>query len=280
MKSGGTEMNQGGKYVKIEPGVELFVQDVGNGDPIVLIPGWTFTTEVFHKQVEHFQKTNRVIAIDPRSHGRSSITMHGNDYTTHGSDLAKVIEALELKNVTLIGWSFGCLTMWEYIRQHGTQNIKALVFVDLSPKPLSINHEQDWVEGPLDEIAAAYNTYLRDSEKQREFISAYATGIMVQRELKEEELNWIVEQSLKTPHYIAANLFASGMFSDYRTEAKLACESVPTLTIVAEHWAPIAKNFVAQHAPQSAVEVLGGHMMFWEHDEKFNQMLELFITKS
>ena len=270
-------MLQGGKYVKVEPGVEIFVQDVGQGDPIVLIPGWTFTTEVFHKQIEHFQKTNRVIAIDPRSHGRSSVTMHGNDYVTHGTDLAKVIEALGLVDVTLVGWSFGCLTMWEYVRQHGTRNVKSFVFVDLSPKPLSTNHEQDWVEGPLDEIAAAYNYYTRDAEKQREFISGYATGVMVQRELAENELSWIIEQSLKTPPYIAANLFASGMFSDYRVEAKVASESVPTLTIVAEHWAETAKRFMEKHAPESAVEVLGGHMMFWEHAERFNELLTPFL---
>ncbi|WHX30159.1 alpha/beta hydrolase [Brevibacillus agri] len=270
-------MVQGGKYVMVEPGVEIFVQDTGQGKPIVFIPGWTFTTEVFHKQVEHFQETNRVVVLDPRSHGRSSVTMHGNDYATHGADLAKVIEALELKDVTLVGWSFGCLTMWEYVRQHGTRDLKSLVFIDLSPKPLSTNHEQDWVEGPLDEIAAAYNYYLRDSEKQREFIEAYATGVMVQRELQAEELLWIIEQSMKTPPYIAANLFASGMFSDYRAEAKLASESVPTLTVVAEHWAETAKRFLEQHAPKSAVEVLGGHMMFWEHADKFNSLLAQFI---
>ncbi|MBS4197727.1 alpha/beta fold hydrolase [Lederbergia citri] len=271
---------QGGKYIKIEPGVELFVQDVGIGDPIVFIPGWTFTTEVFSKQIEYFQKTNRVIVMDPRSHGRSSITLHGNDYVTHGADLVKVIEALELKNVTLVGWSFGCLTIWEYIKQQGTENIKSLAFIDLSPKPLSINHEQDWVEGPLDEIAAAYTHYLQDRDKQREFISGYATGVMVQRELEENELSWLVEQSLKTPHYIAANLFASGMFSDYREEAKLASESVPVLTVIAEHWAPIAKAFTERISPKSSIEVLGGHLMFWEHDEKFNTMLENFLMEN
>lgn len=269
-------MVQGGKYLMVEPGVEIFVQDVGSGEPIVFIPGWTFTTEVFHKQVEHFQKTNRVIVIDPRSHGRSSITMHGNHYVTHGEDLAKVLEALELTEVTLIGWSFGCLTIWEYIKQHGTGNMKSLVFVDLSAKPLSTNPE-DWVEGPLDEIASAYVNYLQDSEKQREFVTGYVTQVMVQRELTEEELSWIVEQSLKTPHYIAANLFAAGMFSDYREEFKQASESVPTLAIVAEHWADTARKFIERHAPQSSIEVLGGHMMFWEHAEKFNQIVDQFL---
>ncbi|WP_249336586.1 alpha/beta fold hydrolase [Sporosarcina sp. Marseille-Q4063] len=97
---------------------------------------------------------------------------------------------------------------------------------------------------------------------------------MVQRELKEEELTWIVEQSLKTPYYIAANLFSAGMFSDYRAEAKIASESVPTLTVVAEHWADVAKTFTAKVSPQSKVEMLGGHLMFWEHSRKFNELIE------
>jgi non-heme chloroperoxidase len=266
---------QGGKYIEVGPGVELFVQDIGIGEPIVFIPGWTFTTEVFSEQVTHFSKTRRVIVIDPRSHGRSTTSLHGNEYVTHGSDLATVLEALELKEVTLVGWSFGCLTIWEYIRQHGAENIKSLVFVDLSPKPLSTNAE-DWVEGPLDDIAAAYTMFLQNPEGQRKFVEGYAKDVMVQRELREEEVKWLVEQSLKTPYYIAANLFSAGMFSDYRTEARMAGESVPTLTVVAEHWAEVAKSFTAKVSPKSKVEVLGGHLMFWEHSEKFNKIIEEF----
>ena len=185
------------------------------------------------------------------------------------------LNTLELKNVTLVGWSFGCLTIWEYIRQHGVENIKSLVFVDLSPKPLSTSAE-DWVEGPLDDIAAAYTTFLQNPDGQRKFIAGYAKDVMVQRELEEDEVTWLVEQSLKTPYYIAANLFAAGMFADYRTEAKIASESVPTLTVVAEHWADVAKSFTEKVSPQSKVEVLGGHLMFWEHSEKFNNLIERF----
>ena len=271
---------QGGKYIEVGPGVEVFVQDVGSGNPIVFIPGFMFTTEIFTKQVAYFSKTRRVIVIDPRSHGRSTISLHGNDYVTHGTDLAKVLDALELKDVTLVGWSFGCLTIWEYIRQHGTENIKSLIFVDLSPKPLSTNHAEDWVEGPLDDMAGAYMTFLRTSEGQRQFIEGYAKDVMVQRELQEEELTWLVEQSLNTPFYIAANLFSSGMFSDYRTEAKIASESVPTLTVVAEHWAEVAGAFTKKVSPKSKVAILGGHLMFWEHSKKFNELVEDFEIKT
>lgn len=265
-------------YVEVDSGVELFVQEAGDGDPIVFIPGFTFTTEVFSKQVEFFSKTNRVIVIDPRSHGRSTKVLHGNDYVTHGADLAGVLAQLNLNNVTLVGWSFGCLTVWEYFKQHGASNIKAMVMIDMPPKSLSVDQE-DWVEGSLNDIAGIYTTYLREPKGQRAFITDYITQVMVQRELQPVELTWLVEQSLKTPYYIAGNLFASGMFSDYREEARAASKAVPTLTVVAEHWADTATSYINKNYPDSQIEVLGGHMMFWEYGDQFNALVEQFLAE-
>lgn len=268
---------QPGNYIEVEPGVEIYYEDKGTGMPIVFVPGWTFTTEVFVHQMEHFSKTHRVVLIDPRSQGRSSITLHGNDYATHAADLAKIIKALDLRDIVLVGWSFGCLEGWGYVKQEGTKALRAMVCIDLSPKPLSVNPE-DWVEGPLDEIAGAYNTYLTSRKGQREFVAAYADEIMVQRELSQAEMSWIVEQSLKTPPCIAAALFASGMFANHMAEAKLVDESLPCLSVVAEHWADTAVAFLQKHFPKTKTAVLGGHMMFWEHAEKFNRILDDFIA--
>ncbi|WP_249869566.1 alpha/beta fold hydrolase [Oceanobacillus saliphilus] len=269
--------NKAGNYVEVDSGVELFVQDIGSGEPIVFIPGFTFSSEVFVEQVAHFSKTNRVIVIDPRSHGRSTIALHGNDYVTHGTDLEKVLKELAVKNPTLVGWSFGCLTIWEYVKQVGTDNVNASVFIDMPPKSLSAIQE-DWVEGQLDDIAAIYNRFLRNPQGQRLFITDYINNVMIQRDLELKELYWLVEMSLNTPYYVAGNLFASGMFSDYREEAKIASQSIPTLTVVAEHWAETATAFTKKLSPESKVEVLGGHMMFWEYSEKFNKMVEDFLN--
>ena len=95
---------------------------------------------------------------------------------------------------------------------------------------------------------------------------------MVQRELGPEELFWIVEQSLKTPTPIASALFASGMFSDDMAEAKLVDETLPALSIVAEHWADTAVSFMNKHCPNTKAAVLGGHMMFWEHSMRLAQI--------
>lgn len=266
-----------GSYIEIDPGVELYYEERGSGQPIIFIPGWTFTTEVFQHQLEHYGQSRRAITFDPRSHGRSTVTPHGNDYNTHGADLAKLIAALELKDVVLVGWSFGCLNSWAYVRQAGLDNVKAVVSVDLSPKPLSTD-PTDWVEGPLDEIAGAYNAFLTSPKGQRDFVEYYATQVMIQEEVDPAVLFWVIEQSLKTPYYVAAQLFASGMFSNYLDEAKLIDANVPALTIAAEHWAETAVAFINKHCPNTETAVLGGHMMFWEHPAKFNQILDDFLA--
>lgn len=266
-----------GKYLEVDPGIEIYYEDHGEGQPIIFIPGWTFTTEVFTQQVAHFSPHYRVIVMDPRSHGRSTVTPHRNNYETQGADLAKLIEALDLTDVVLVGWSFGCLANWAYVRQEGLEKLKAVVSIDLSPKPLSTD-ETDWTEGPLDEIAEFHNTYLFTPQGQRDFVTAYATEVMVQRDLQDDELTWIVEQSLRTPPYIAATYFATGMFCDYRDEAQRVAGNLPTLHVIAEHWADTAEPFIKALCPETQTAVLGGHLMFWEHAGKFNQLLEDFLS--
>ncbi len=268
-----------GSYLGVAPGVDLYYEVHGEGPPLVLLSGWTFSTEVFEHQISHFSRTHQVIAIDQRSHGRSTMAGSGNDYGTLGADLLALLEALDLRDVVVVGWSFGCLTTWSAVRQGALPRIRAVVSIDLSPKPLS-TVDTDWVEGTLDDIAGAYNGYLSSPEGHRDFVAGYATELMIQRDLEPSELQWLIDQSTRTPTPIAAQLFASGMFSDYREEAALLDRSVPTLFVVAEHWAPTARAFLAEHCPSASIEVLGGHLMLWEHAERFNTVLEGFLATS
>ncbi|MFO7167471.1 MAG: alpha/beta hydrolase [Chloroflexota bacterium] len=267
-----------GTYLEVAPGVELYYEEHGAGSPLVFVPGWTFTTEVFQHQVEHFAQTHRVIVVDPRSQGRSSKTLHGNDYGTHGADLARLFAALELRDAVLVGWSTGTLDVLSYVGQAGTGALRGVVGIDMSPKPLSVNAE-DWVEGPLDEIAGAWRSFLRTPQGQRDFITYYATEVMVQRQLSPSELDWIVRQSLTTPHYLASALFADALFCDFSAELRALSEALPTLYVVAEHWADTAVSFLGRNFPRVKTEVLGGHMMFWEHAERFNGILRAFIEQ-
>ena len=263
-------------FVEVSPGVEVFFREAGSGPTVLFVPGWTFASDIFEKQFDGLSKEFRVVAIDPRSQGRSTVTSTGNDYLTHAEDLAAFIDKKGLKDIVLIGWSFGCLETYGYVKLKGAGNLKAHVCIDLSPKPLSVK-SGDWVEGPLDEIADGYRTYMRDAKGQREFVTWYADNVMVERDLKPEEMAWIVDQSLTTPHWTAAALFASGMFANNLAEAKLLDEKKPTLNVIAKHWAETATAFVKKEMPNSEILVMGGHMMFWEHSDEFNAALTKFI---
>ena len=267
------------RWITVSSGIELHVIDEGQGPPLVFVPGWTFAAEVFEHQIAALSEDWRVIVIDPRSHGQSTVTVEGNDYVTHAEDLTAVLAALEVEDPVLIGWSFGCLTTWGYVRQNGVGAIAGHVCIDLSPVTLS-DDAADWSEGPLRDIAGAYHVFMRTDSGQREFVRWYADEVMVQRALSDQEMDWIIGQSLEVPHWAAAALFASGMFMDMREEAAALDGRVPTMHVIAEHWQDLAVPYVERTMPETRVEVLGGHMMFWEHSEKFNALLIDFLAST
>ncbi|MFP4152009.1 MAG: alpha/beta fold hydrolase [Alkalispirochaeta sp.] len=263
-------------YVEVAPGVELFYREAGSGTPLLFIPGWTFSSAVFERQLAGLSDRYRVIAIDPRSQGRSTKTSEGNTYGVHGVDIGRFLEKMDIPEAVLVGWSTGCLESFATVRAHGTDRIKGFVGIDMSPKALS-STDGDWVEGSIEEIAEVATNMLGTVEGQKGFVEFYATEVMVQRELKPEELDWITGDSLQTPTWVAQALWGSAMLADYLKEAGELDAARPTLYILAEHWAETARRFLKTHMPRTDTKVLGGHMMFWEHAEAFNAIVAEFV---
>ncbi|MBI3900764.1 MAG: alpha/beta hydrolase [Chlamydiia bacterium] len=131
-----------GHYVKINKNVSLFYYDKGSGDPLIFIPGWLMPADIFKHQIAHFSQKYRVIALDPRSQGNSTVTLENNHYTQHGADLAKFLDALHLQNVIVVAWSWGCNDLYAYVRLKGTDNLKAAICIDASPK--SSGGKEEW----------------------------------------------------------------------------------------------------------------------------------------
>jgi len=263
-------------FIEVAPGIEIHYQEQGSGTPLLFIPGWTFSSEIFVRQFEGLADRYRVIAIDPRSQGRSTKAAVGNTYGVHGQDIGTFLERLDVDEAVFIGWSTGCLETYATVRAHGLDRIKGFIGIDMSPKALS-SAPDDWVEGTIEEVAEVATGLLGSSESQKGFIEFYATEVMVQRELKPEELDWITGISLQTPVWVTASLWGSAMLADYLKEAGELDAARPTLYVLAEHWADTAKAFLAKHMPHTPTTVLGGHMMFWEHPEAFNAIVDEFV---
>lgn len=264
------------KFVAIQPGIEIHYLEKGEGTPLVMIPGLTFSGEIFSAQLEHFSASHRVIAIDPRGQGFSAKPVDGNDYMTHGKDLATFIEALELKNVILVGWSTGNLDIWSYIEQFGKDKIKGVVTIDMSPLPLSPDPSW-WTEGTMDELSEVATRVLNSPEGCREFFREYATEIMIQHDMEPSALEYLLDMSARTPYWICKALFCDAIFSNFLETAKDVGKTMPSLMFIAAHWQDIAKPFVQKNLPGYDTHVMGGHLMFYEYPEEWNQVMEEFL---
>jgi pimeloyl-ACP methyl ester carboxylesterase len=104
--------------VDIGGGVSIHYASSGQGDtPLVFVPGWTMTTEVFERQFSHFasSKRFRFISYDPRSQGKSTQTTWGSHYEQRGRDLHAFLKAMRLERAVLVGWSNGLYDVLFYI---------------------------------------------------------------------------------------------------------------------------------------------------------------------
>lgn len=129
--------------ITMADGAEIFYKDWGTGRPVILSHGWPLNADSWEAQ-QLFLASNgfRVIAHDRRGHGRSTQTWNGNEMDTYASDLAALIDALDLRNVSLVGFSTGGGEVSRYIRAYGTERIAQLVLVSAVP-PLMVQRDDN-----------------------------------------------------------------------------------------------------------------------------------------
>lgn len=114
--------------------LELHFTDRGAGAPVILIHGYPFSGAAWECQERALIDAGfRVITYDRRGFGESSKPSVGYNYDTFADDLNRIISALDLKNVTLIGHSMGTGEIARYISRFGSENIQRAVMV--SPIP-------------------------------------------------------------------------------------------------------------------------------------------------
>lgn len=104
-------------------GIQLYYEDVGEGRPLVLIPGWTCTHHFFQKNIAELAKSCRVIAPDMRAHGDSEKATWGHRISRYAKDVKDLLEALHLEHVTLLGWSMGAAIIWSYLDLFGNEHL-------------------------------------------------------------------------------------------------------------------------------------------------------------
>ena len=258
-----------GNFFTLEDGTKLYMEETGKGETILFIPGWSMTHRFFEKQKEHFSENYHVVTYDPRGQGRSSKTTYKNTYASHAADLRALILQKDLKEIALVGWSSGCLTVYEYLRAYGKDRINKLVFIDEPPKWIG-DVENEWVYGTFDDYRSSLKGMLSKPSDPNGIIDW-----MLNDSIDAPTRTWMQKEILMTPPHVALSLYIDGLACDYNEEVgKL---KVPSLFMVRKSWYDYAKGWLKSNAPKAQVKAISSHAMFWERPQEFNKMLSNFL---
>ncbi|MES2160490.1 MAG: alpha/beta hydrolase [Pseudomonadota bacterium] len=132
----GAKLQKTVSTITTRDGVEIYYKDWGprGGQPVILSHGWPLNADSWESAAFHLANNGfRVITHDRRGHGRSSQPWDGNDMDHYADDLAQLIDALDLKNIILAGFSTGGGEVARYVGRHGTKRIAKLGLISAVP---------------------------------------------------------------------------------------------------------------------------------------------------
>ncbi|MGI9316664.1 MAG: alpha/beta fold hydrolase [bacterium] len=263
-----------GKFLAIDSELTLHYEQAGYGDiTVVMLPGWTMSTEVFEHQLKYFNRSTkyRFITVDPRAHGLSSKTEGGHFYEQHGRDLNVFIDKLDLNNIVLCGWSFGTLAALSYINQFGSDRLLGFVMLDGPPRTTGMDNKQDWVTYTYADSDGLKEFFtLERLRNKRKFNVEFANWMLEFR--TKENIEWIVNITNQVPDNSAALLNATSDFLDYRKDLIDLSPKLPLIYIVRKERGEIVSNWAEENTPAARVVSFGEHMMFWERPNEFNSV--------
>ena len=138
------------KTSSAQPTTELFYQDCnpsGTAGTVVLIHGWPLSWRMWEPQIGPLTEAGyRVVAYDRRGFGSSGFPWGGYDYDTFAADLKDVLDELDLRDVTLVGFSMGGGEVARYVGRYGTDRVRSVVFMSsVAPFMLKTDDNPDGV---------------------------------------------------------------------------------------------------------------------------------------
>ncbi|MBO3749515.1 alpha/beta hydrolase [Streptosporangiaceae bacterium NEAU-GS5] len=132
-------------------GINLYYEDHGNGQPVVLIHGYPLDGHSWERQVPVLLDAGyQVITYDRRGFGQSSQPTIGYDYDTFAADLNALIEHLDVRDAFLVGFSMGTGEVTRYLGQYGSERIrKAVLLGAIPPFLLKTDDNPEGVDGQV-----------------------------------------------------------------------------------------------------------------------------------
>jgi non-heme chloroperoxidase len=209
-------------FVHTRDGVALFYRDWGNAaakNTIVFVASYSLPSDMWAYQMTPLvQRGFRCVAYDRRGHGRSGDPGGGYDYDTLADDLAAVIDTLDLRGLTLAGYSMGGAEAVRYLTRHGSARVSQLALVASTLPMLSDGIPREYVDAFQRDLLTDYPQWLADNA--RPFAGPNVSQAMI---------DWIRDMALRTSHQALVECNETVMSGDFRAE--LPHIDVPTLVV-------------------------------------------------
>jgi pimeloyl-ACP methyl ester carboxylesterase len=268
-------MSSGG-FVAVTPGVDLYVQDVGNGPPVVLLAGFGLDHGVWDRQVCTLGAEHRVLCIDLRGTGRSSKPYDEYGLDRLAADVASVLEQLDIRHAALVGWSFGGQVAFRVAAENRD---RAARLVLVASAGVRASRSREFPFGP---VAEQLERKLVGAELE-DRIAARVTTIRsgFHREPADHTVDFLVRTSLRMPSWAAVASYRSYLHSD--STALIDAVHVPVSQIVGGddrlHSADGAQ-WLCDRLSDSRLQVLPdcGHYPMFEAPEAFDAALQAFVS--
>lgn len=267
--------NRRGRVIT-KDGVELFVRDWGEGRPLVFMAGWTLTSEAWAYQAAELSDEGfRCVAYDRRGHGKSDDPGRGYDFDTLADDLAAVLEARGLTDVTLVAHSMASGEVARYMSRHKGARVRSIVF--LAPTTPFLTQTPDNPMGvPAAVFEQARKGWLHDFPR---WIDENAAPF-VTPETSPGMIAWIKAQMTSCSMKAVIECNRAMVATDFRKE--LAGIKVPSLVIhgTRDASAPLelTGNRTAELVRGAKLKVIEGapHGLFVTHIEQVNAEIRAF----
>lgn len=264
--------------------IDIYYEDHGSGQPVVLIHGFPLDGHSWEKQAMALLASGyRVVAYDRRGFGKSSQPAVGYDYDTFANDLHVILTTLDLSDVALVGFSMGTGEVTRYIGTFGTERINKAVL--LSPIPPFLLKTNDNLEGVDKNAFEGFKDAIRADRP------AYFTSFLSAFYNLDDNLGTRVsDEVVRGSFIVAVQASATAVFAcvdtwltDFRDD--LPKFDVPTLVVQGDEDRILPVSATGERLsaliPDVEFHVIAGgpHAVVWTHAEEVNAALIAFLAR-
>ena len=268
------------EYIEVEPNVHLHITDAGEGSPIVLIPGWPLSDEMYEYQYNDLINKNfRVIGITLRGFGKSDKPYGSYNYDTHALDIKNVLNKLDIKDAVLGGFSMGGAIAIRYVSAYNGAHVSKLALFGAAAPIWTQRNDFPYnlPKSAVDDLIAL--NYLDRPKLLSNFEKIFSA---TETSLNEGIVSWLNGICLSASSYATAQCLIALRDTDLRSD--LVKITIPTLIMHGKKDKicsfDLAEQMKAGISNSNIVAFENsGHSMFLEETPKFNAELIKFAEK-